>query len=105
MTITEADIKRILDGTEGVSKGKWRVENAMEDINFIVSNPDAPVYEWMHVAQIGLDPADTNDTPRAVAIRNSRHIANCDPDTIRALCELALDGLKYRALYNPRENE
>jgi hypothetical protein len=70
-------INAMLDGLDGVTPGPWSV------------------YEKIFVGSDDL--AATCET-----VTDAAHIARCDPDTIRALCELALKALRYEAV-NPSD--
>ena len=93
MTITEADIQRILYGTEGVTEGSWTALRSIPqegyDGWYLKVQPNAFMRGF--TKEIGwINGGDEN-------LSLASHIARCDPNTIRALCELAMDGLKYRA--------
>jgi hypothetical protein len=82
--MTEARVREILNGCEGVTPGPWKFEGSIyENMGAGVrSIPDdrgfAQLWNSDHVA---LDAA---------------HIAHCDPDTVRSLCTLALSAIALR---------
>lgn len=80
MSLTREQITAMLDGLDGLALSPWRAE----------TDPD----------EIGEDADVLSSDYRVVATTNishASHIARCDPDTIRALCELALRGMTLRA--------
>jgi len=77
--MTREQITAMLDGLDGVTPGPWKAENWRVSERKNDSNPVAICN-------------------RSDLFRDAAHIARCDPDTIRALCELALRGLEVEAL-------
>jgi hypothetical protein len=73
--MTREQIQAILAGTKSVINGPWKVG---ENCAHVVS-PEGYYVAW------DCDPVD------------AEHIARCDPQTIKALCELALRGLQNTA--------
>lgn len=75
------------DQTAGHTPGPWGYEDPLgPDILSIVANPDAPPYEWVHVAQIGF--TDDEDDARSFDEHeaNARLIAAA-PEMLECLIE------------------
>ena len=87
MNLTREQITAMLDGLDGVTPGPWAVEGLNQWHNFSVA--------WKPELKVCQTYGDS-----IAAEADAAHIARCDPDTIRALCELALERLdmKRRAL-------
>lgn len=80
--MTEEQIKAMLDGLNGVTSGPWEVAQTLSC--------------GLHV-RIAKRVGDTAISPIACDLEDvtdAAHIARCDPDTIKTLCELALKGLE-----------
>jgi hypothetical protein len=82
--MTREQIDALLTGLDGVTPGPWIVEGLNRSGNFSVA--------WKPELKVCQTYGDS-----VSAGGNAAHIARCDPDTIRALCELALEGLALRA--------
>lgn len=91
MTLSETRVKAILDGTEGITAGPWQAEEGA-DQEGVVAIIGLPTSGMIFIAPLrpseyatGVDEAGvTHDDQRAV--RHAKYIANCDPETISALC-------------------
>jgi hypothetical protein len=87
--MTREQITTMLDGLDGVAPSPWRYDSPNRedgDPGFIRSGGG----ENSITVAVLYHHADT------------RHLASCDPSTIRALCELALRALRYEAV-NPSD--
>lgn len=76
--MTEARVREILDGLEGVTPGPWKPEGYVVFGDWHASGPVATVFR------------NSDGFP------TTRHIARLDPDTVRALCTLALSAIASR---------
>ncbi len=79
MPLTSTKVIEIAAGTEGVTKGPWHQSRSHDQpllaASFEIGSPSRGIAAKVY----GLDAA---------------HIANCDPDTIKELCRLALIGIE-----------
>ena len=82
--MTREQITAMLDGLDGVTPGPWKWEGSL--------------YERMaaSIRSLSQDRGLAQLWEHKNAVLDAAHIARCDPDTIRALCELALEGLEAK---------
>lgn len=105
--MTEEQINEMLAGCEGVTEGPWYECDGpwfrYGQTGVLAGSPDPHVCKW--IADTDMDETANEDDPIPSDVRhaNAAHIARCDPSTIRQLCELALDGLRIRALLADEE--
>jgi hypothetical protein len=87
--MTREQITAMLDGLDGVTPGPWEMES------------DLCGFFYINQGEGLIDGSLASDIKNAL---DAYHIARCDPDTIRALCKLALRGLELgAAVYLPPE--
>jgi hypothetical protein len=109
--MTEARVREILDGCEGVQGGPWK----LDEFACYVWAPsekggDFPLMDepgehgrvvelrgWGYYTgnghgALGLDPDEAKRRQRLTG----EHVAHCDPDTVRSLCTLALSAIASR---------
>lgn len=87
-------VERLEAGLEGVTPGPW------EEFRGSIGGYIEGRYEWSSVATAG----DVDRENPSEKNANSRHIANCDPDTIRALLS-AIRQLMREREWRPIETE
>lgn len=96
--ITEERLREMLAGLEGVTPGPWRRMESGSN-TFIVGHPEWPCRrngvegQW-EVARLDDMVEEHPDEVKA----NARHIARCDPDTMRQVLTLALSTLTRRCV-------
>ena len=100
MTLTEEQIREILAGCEGVSEGPWKTHPV--DDTSIINSSGRDVATTCDSSQTERE--DSYDVEYERMEKDASHIARCDPDTIRNLCELALDGLRMREFLADEDN-
>lgn len=121
--MTREQIETLLAGLDGVTSGPWMVKTKEHPFSFVAHDGECKtgihketwlLTEWIHAqlkdhmpvvvhaVGLGLDGGPAIQFMR-IEDRDAAHIARCDPDTIRALCELALEGLDARREYQQIE--
>lgn len=101
-------IEKILASCEGVTPGPWyreSVENEADekftscqlcsDGGVIADTLNSDISELVEEQDLTED-GIFYDLVDVIAVKNIDHLENCDPDTIRSLCELALEADRMR---------
>jgi hypothetical protein len=83
--MTEARVRAILDGCEGVTPGPWTYGAQWLGAKWPRDT------DYIYLAQV---PLNDYDSPRWNT--DAAHLARLDPDTVRALCTLALSAIASR---------
>jgi hypothetical protein len=89
--VSEAVIREMLDGLEGVTPGPW------------LPSQDTPPHVFTEARDEDGDSTLVATAPQGAgyvtyaARRDVAHIARCDPDTMRQVLTLALEGLAARS--------
>lgn len=99
--ISAEELRAIIAGCEGVTPGPWRHyipdPGYCDDYVMTDSEKYAPSKEYPFrnlVAETGIQHAPEGDSQRFTP--DAQHIARCDPATIRAMAELALQAQEMR---------
>lgn len=95
--LTEAQIREILAGCEGVTPGPWEPLSGAEHAIAIRRNEDGTLGAGIHAKLIGA--VDIIDGEAVICIDEDdrSHIARLDPATVAALCNMALRSLGAEA--------
>ena len=114
--MTREQIEAWLAALDGVTSGPWMVRTKEHPFSYTGLDGEKKtgahketwlMTEWMHgqlkdhmpvvihAVGLGLDGGPPIQFMR-IEDADAAHIARCDPSTIRALCELALEGLELR---------
>jgi len=88
--LTAARVAEIRAGTEGVTSGPWEASQTQDSIKHPVLTAYIATGDGRIVATTHPGAVD------GAYASNADHIANCDPQTIAALCDLASEALAAR---------
>lgn len=98
------EITAMLGGLDGVTPGPWIAPPTPSSMAGwpIVASTGRLIADVNYVQRTQIDPFVEGDKAfNSESKRNAAHIVRCDPDTIRALCALALRGLEVNTSAKP----
>jgi hypothetical protein len=83
--MTEARVREILDGLEGVTPGPWTMVDVSPGSNAMVCDMTDTILS-----------VHRRTRPKKFEVAIADHVARLDPDTVRGLCTLALSAIASR---------
>lgn len=105
MTPSRSEIERLEGLARAATQGEWGVEDPMDHCLTIVSNPDAPVYDWKWVAVCDWPDEDDHLIASTEVKANAAYIAAVSPAKFLSLTQALRESMEREAGLRAALNE